>query len=175
MKEEAERTDTNRDEAVQIQNTQEGQPGDILASVDTLKVMEGIKDDCGEMNKEQENVKEQVYHIDNKEESLTKPANFLTIIEWEIEQLTTTEVARNIWKTETEPQERDTPVEEHEEGMLLEDGVLLTYVFKKSKEDVEIKAVDSPTKPETKATDSIVDIPMSNDSHKISKNLQKSC
>ena len=53
MKEEAERTDTNKDEAVQIQNTQQGQPGDVLASVDTLKVMEGIKGDCGEINKEQ--------------------------------------------------------------------------------------------------------------------------
>ena len=81
VKQEAERMDTMEDEVMRIQNTQEGQPGDVLASVDTIEVMEGIKEDCGETNKEQENVKEQVYHIDNKEDSLTKPAYLSTIIE----------------------------------------------------------------------------------------------
>ena len=59
--------------------------------------------------------------------------------------------------------------------MLPEDGILVTYILKRSKEDIKIQVVDSPTKPEMKATDSIVDIPMPGDSHEISKNLQKSC
>ena len=41
-----------------IQDTQEYQLADTLTSVYTLKVTEAIKDDCGEINKEQENVKE---------------------------------------------------------------------------------------------------------------------
>ena len=77
----SERTDIIEDEAVWIQNAQEGQSGDILTSVDTLKVTDVIKDDCGEINKEQENVKEKQ----------------------EIEQLTTTEVARGIETTEAKP------------------------------------------------------------------------
>ena len=64
-------------EAVWIQGTQESQLGDVLASVDTLKVTEGIKDDCGEPNKEQENIKEKIYHIGNKEESFTKSLTLL--------------------------------------------------------------------------------------------------
>ena len=62
VKQVAERMDTIKNvkkihEAVWIQSTQESQPRDVLASIDTLKVTEGIKDNCGEMNKEQENVK----------------------------------------------------------------------------------------------------------------------
>ena len=139
------------------------------------QIMEGIKDDCGEMNKELENIKEQVYDINNKEESLTKQATSSIMIEQEIGQLATTEVTRDIRGTETEPQESDTPVEENEEGMLPEDGVLLTYILKRSQEDIEIKVVDSPTKPETKAADSVVDILMPGDNLKISENSQKSC
>ena len=58
--------------------------------------------------------------------------------------------------------------------MLPEDGILLTYVLKRSQEDSEIKVVDSPTKPETRAADYVVDIPMSGDSHKIGWNSRKS-
>ena len=65
-------------------------------------------------------------------------------------------------------------MEENEEGMLPEDGILLTYIFKQSQKDVEIKAVDSQKKPETKTADSIVNIPIPGDSHEISKNLRKS-
>ena len=62
VKQVAERMDTIENvkkihEAVWIQSAQESQPRDVLASVDTLKVTEGIKNKCGEMNKEQENVK----------------------------------------------------------------------------------------------------------------------
>ena len=158
MKQEAERMDTIEDEVVRIQNIQEGQPGDILATMDTLKVMEEVEDDRGEMNKEQENDKEQVYHIDNKEESSTKPENLSTIFKQEIEQLTTAEVTRDIETTEIEPQESNTPVKENEEGMLPEDGILLTYVLKRSQEGVKMQTVDNTMKLEIRATDSVVDI-----------------
>ena len=89
---------------VWIQDTQENQPGDALTSIDTLKVTDTIKDNCGEINKEQKNIEEKR----------------------EVEQLATTEVASDIKTTEAEPRESDTPVEENEEGMLPEDGILLT-------------------------------------------------
>ena len=54
--------------------------------------------------------------------------------------------------------------------MLPEDGVLLTYILKRSQEDIEIKEVDSPTRPKTKAAGSVVDILMLGDSDKISEN-----
>ena len=55
------------------------------------------------------------------------------------------------------------PVEENEEGMLPEDGVLLTYVLKQNREDSGIKVVNSPTKPETKPAEY---------DHKIGENLR---
>ena len=174
VKQEAERMETIKDEVVRIQNTQEGQPGDVLTTMNTLKVMEGVEDDRGEMNKEQENDKEQVYHIDNKEESSTKPENLSTILKQEIEQLTTAEVTRDIKTTEAKTRESDTPVKENKEAMLPQDGILLTYILKRSQEDVEMQMVYSPTRQETKTTDSIVDIPMSDENHEISENPQKS-
>ena len=58
--------------------------------------------------------------------------------------------------------------------MLLEDGILLTYILKQSQKDSNIKVVDSPTFPETKAANYIVDILMSSYNHEISENSQKS-
>ena len=57
--------------------------------------------------------------------------------------------------------------------MLPEYGILLTYILKQSQKDSKIKVVDSPTRPETKAADYVVDILMSSDNHKISENSQK--
>ena len=51
------------------QSAQEGKPGDKLASVDTHEVMEGVNDEDDETDKEQENIKEESYHIENTEES----------------------------------------------------------------------------------------------------------
>ena len=200
VKQESEKTDAVEDvtkthEAVQIQNqppqsTQEGQPEDQLASIDTHKVMEGIDNDSVETDKEQENIKEESYHIENKEESLTKSSTSSTEIQREIEQLTTTKLAVDIKRKEAEPQESDTPVEENEEGMLLEDCVLLTYILKRTQEDSEIKSIDSSTKPEAKVAKEDVDykrgkvqvcseyvvyMPISGDSHEIGENLQKLC
>ena len=157
MKQETETTDTIKEvekihEVVWIQDTQENQLEDALTSIDTLKVMDLIKDDCGEINKEQKNV--------------TKKQ--------EVEQLATTEVSRDIETTEAEPQESSMPVEENEEGMLPEDGILLTYIFKRKQKDHETEAVDSPARPEVKAAEYTVDILMSGDNHRISENSQKS-
>ena len=142
VKQELERSDAVEDvkktrEAVQIQNqppqsAQEGQPEDELESVDTHQVTEGINDDGSETSKEQENIKEKICHIENKEESLTKSSTLSTEIQREIEQLTTTNLAVDIKRKDAEPQENDMPVEENEEGMLPEDGVLLTYILKRN-------------------------------------------
>ena len=63
MKQETETTDTIKEvekthEVVRIQDTQENQLGHALTSIDTLKVMDTIKDYYGEINKKQENVRE---------------------------------------------------------------------------------------------------------------------
>ena len=63
MKQERETMTTIEDikkihEVVRIQDTQENQTGDALTSVDTLKVMDAIKDNCSEINKEQKNIEE---------------------------------------------------------------------------------------------------------------------
>ena len=95
VKQELEKTDAVEDvmetnKAVHIQSqlpqsTQEGQLEDELASVDTHEMMEGINDDDDETDKEQKIIKEESYHIENKEESLTKPETLSTMIELEIE------------------------------------------------------------------------------------------
>ena len=180
VKQELQRTDAVEDvmkthEVVQIQNqppqsAQEGQPDDELASVDTHEVTEGIDDNSDETDKEQEKTKEESYHIEHKEESSTKSSTLSTEIQREIEQLATTKFVVDIERKETEPQESNTPVEENKEGMLPEDGVLLTYILKQSQEDSRIKVVNSPTKPEVKAAEYGVDILISSDSHKIGEN-----
>ena len=116
------------------------------------------------------NIKEESYHIENKEESLTKPETLSTMIEQEIEQLTTIKLVVDITRKEAEPQE-----EENEEDMLPEDGVLLTYVLKQNLEDNEIKSVDTSTKPEAEISKEDVDytsgkLQVSSNSHKISRN-----
>ena len=45
--------------------------------------------------------------------------------------------------------------------------------MKRSQKDSEIEVVDSPTRPETKAGDYVIDILMSGDKYKISENSQK--
>ena len=85
IKQEGETTDTIKEvekthEVVLIHNTQENQPGDALTSVDTIKVTDTIKDDYGEINKEQENIREKR----------------------EVEQLIATGVVRDIKGTEDE-------------------------------------------------------------------------
>ena len=142
VKQELEKTDAVEDvmkthEAVVKQNqppqsTQEGQSEDKIALVDTHEVMEGINDDDDETDKEREDIQRESYHIENMEECLTKSATSSTVIEREIEQLTTTKCVIDIERKEAEPQESNTPVEENEEGMLPEDGVLLTYILKRS-------------------------------------------
>ena len=105
-------------EAVQIQSqppqsTQEGQPEDELVSVATHEMMEGINDDSGETDKKQENIKEKIYHIENKGESSTKSSTSSTEIQRVIEQLATTKPTLYIKRKEAESQESDMPVKEN--------------------------------------------------------------
>ena len=50
------------------------------------------------------------------------------------------------------------PVEGNEEGMLPEDGILLTYIVKQNQKDSEIGAADNLTRPITKVPEYIADI-----------------
>ena len=83
----------------------------------------------------QEDVTEKIHTpISEQEHTHTsKSSTFFSEIQGEIEQFDPTKLTAspNIERKEAKLQESDTPVEENKEGMLLEDGVLLTYVLKK--------------------------------------------
>ena len=83
-------------------------------------------------------------------------------------QFTAIEVARHIETTEAKAEESDTPVEENEEAMLPEDGILLTYIEKQSWKNNEMETAVTEV-PEYGA-----DIPMSRDDDEISENSLKS-
>ena len=66
------------------------------------------------------------------------------------------------------------PVEENEEAMLPEDGILLTYVAKQSWKNNSTEMVDNQTIPITEVPECSADILMSRDDDEISKKPQKS-
>ena len=66
------------------------------------------------------------------------------------------------------------PVEENEEAMLPEDGILLTYVAKQSWKNNATEMVDDQTIPITEVPECSADILMSRDDGEISKKSQKS-
>ena len=66
------------------------------------------------------------------------------------------------------------PMEENEEAMLPEDGILLTYIVKQSWKNNETEMADNLIRPVTEVPEYVADIPMSRHNDEISKNLQKS-
>ena len=58
-------------------------------------------------------------------------------------QLAAIEAAQHIETTENKAEEIDTPIEENEEAMLPEDGILLTYVEKKNWKNNETEMADN--------------------------------
>ena len=63
----------------------------------------------------------------------------------EITQLPTIEAAQQIVASKNKTKESDTPVEENEEAMLPEDGILLTYVEKQSCTNKETETAEIRT------------------------------
>ena len=114
--------------------------------------MEVVKDEYVEISKEQKDVVEKQ----------------------EVVQLAANEVAQHIEITEAKFQESNTPVEENEEAMLPEDGILLTYTEKQSWKNNEMEVGDNLIMPVTEVPEYSADIPMSRDNDEISKNSQKS-
>ena len=139
-------------EGAQIQATQENQLSHTLTSTDTLEVTEVVKDEYVEISKEQKDV----------------------IEKQEVVQLTAIEVTQHIETTEAKAEESDMPMEENEEAMLPEDGILLTYVVKQSWKNNETEVADNLIRPVTEVPEYVADIPMSRDNDEISENLQKS-
>ena len=89
-------------------------------------------------------------------------------------QLTAVEAAQQIETTETKAEESDTPVEENEEAMLPEAGILLTYIEKQSGKNKETEMAENLTIPITEVPECNVDILMPRDDDKSSEKLQKS-
>ena len=65
-------------------------------------------------------------------------------------------------------------MEENEEAMLPEDGILLTYIEKQSWKNNEMEVEDNLIMPVTEVPEYGADIPMSRDNDEISENSQKS-
>ena len=93
-----------------------------------------------------------------------------------IMELTTMETTQQMVTSETKTKESDTPVEENEEAMLPEDGILLMYVEKQSETDKKTESAEIQATP-------IAEIPASDEDNwtlmprqvdEISKKLQKS-
>ena len=84
------------------------------------------------------------------------------------------EVAQHIETTEANTQKSDTPMEENEEAMLPENGILLTYVEKQSWKNNEMEMADNLIRPVTEIPKYSVDIPISKDNDEISEKSQKS-
>ena len=89
-------------------------------------------------------------------------------------QLAAIEAAQQIETTETKAEESDTPVEENEEAMLPEDGILLMYIEKQSWKNKETETAENPTIPITEVPECGADIPTPRDDDEISKKSQKS-
>ena len=75
---------------------------------------------------------------------------------------------------EAKAQDSDTPVEENEEAMLPEDGILLTYVVKQRRENDEMEATDNLIQSAKDVPSHVADIPMSRDNEGFSEKSQKS-
>ena len=91
-------------------------------------------------------------------------------------QLTTIEVTQQIVTAETKTEESDTPVEENEEAMLPEDGILLTYVEKQSWTNKETEIAEIQTTPIAEVPECDADnwTPIPRDDDEISEKSQKS-
>ena len=83
------------------------------------ELMETVKEEKEETNEEQDN----------------------TVEERKIMQLATIETAQQRVTAKTKTNESDTPVEENEEAILPEDGILLTYVEKQSCTNEETETI----------------------------------
>ena len=92
----------------------------------------------------------------------------------EVVQLAAIEAAQQIETTETKSEESDMPIEENEEAMLPEDGILLTYVEKQSWKNKETEMAENQTILITEVPECGVEILMPRDDDEISKKSQKS-
>ena len=130
------------------------QQKDMIEKAAEFEVMETVKEEKEEMNKEQGDVVEKQ----------------------KIMQLATIEAAQQIVASETKTKESDIPVEENEEAMLLEDGILLTYVEKQSCTNKEAETAEIRTTPiaEVPACNADNWTPMSREVDDISEKSQKS-
>ena len=88
-------------------------------------------------------------------------------------QLAAIEAAQQIETTEIKAEESDMPVEENEEAMLPEDGILLTYIEKQSWKNKETETTGNQTIPITEVPKCGADIQTPRDDDEISKNWQK--
>ena len=91
-------------------------------------------------------------------------------------QLATREATQQMVTSETKTKENDTPVEENEEAMLPEDGILLTYVEKQSETDKKTETAEIQATPiaEISASDADNWTPMPRQVDEISEKSQKS-
>ena len=154
---------------------------EVMGNVDQVEIMEPLKDKYKEASGEQKDVTERpaeckVTEIikDEKEEMKEEQDNMVE--KRKIMQLATMEAAQQMITSETKTGKSNTPVEENEEAMLPEDGILLTYVEKQSGTDrkTELAEIQATPIAEISASDADNWTPTPRQVDEISKKSQKS-
>ena len=132
---------------------------EVMENLDQVEITEPLKDEYKEVSGEQKDMTEKAAEfkvtetIKDEKEEMKKEQDDM-VEKQKIMQLATMETAQRKVTSETKTKESDTPVEENEEAMLPEDGILLMYVEKQSGTDKKTETV------EIQAT-SIAEIPAS--------------
>ena len=154
---------------------------EVMGNLTQVEIMEPVKDAYVEGSGEQKDVTEKAAEFEvtetvkDEKEEMDKEQDD-TVEKQKIMQLTTIEAAQQIVTAETKTKESDTPIEEDEEAMLPEDGILLTYVEKQSRTNKETETAEIRTTQTAEVShcnaDSLTPTPRDND--EISEKSQKS-
>ena len=139
-----------------------------------IEVTEAVKGEYVEISKEQKDIIEKREVVQAVKDEYVEINNEQKDIVEKVVQLTEIEIAQHTETTETKAEESNMPIEENEEAMLPEDGILLTYIEKQNWKNDETEMADNLIRPETEAPKYGTDIPMSRENDKISENSQKS-
>ena len=154
---------------------------EVMGNVDQVEITEPLKDEYEEASGEQKDVTEKpaefkVTEIIKDEKEEMKEEQDDMVEKRKIMQLATMEAAQHMITSETKTEESNTLVEENEEAMLLEDGMLLMYVEKQSRTDRKTELAEIQLTPiaEISASDADNWTPTPRQVDKISERSQKS-
>ena len=122
---------------------------EVIGNPAQVEIAKPVKDEYVEVSREQKDVAEKTAELEitetvkDEKEEMSKEQDDI-IEKQEMMQLTTIQATQQIVTAETKTKESDTPVEENEEAMLPEDGILLTYMEKQMSPTITFSQFNSP-------------------------------